>query len=146
MGFQGRSATAVLCLSILLVGSIQACVVEQLQNLSGLLVVSQALQADLTPSELFNNTELLTTLLSAHTLPGLIPGSDLVTGATWESLEPGVNVTIPAYPNVVASGSYLTSGYGPPARIIAVHNPSDCESIIYVLLSPTLTTELSIRE
>lgn len=44
MGFQGRSATAVLCLSILLVGSIQACVVEQLQNLSGLLVVSQALQ------------------------------------------------------------------------------------------------------
>lgn len=44
-----------------------------------------------------------------------------------------IQAQIPAYPNVVASGSYLTSGYGPPARIIAVHNPSDCESIIYVL-------------
>lgn len=40
---------------------------------------------------------------------------------------------VPSFPNLVSAGTYMTAGYGSPARIIATYTPKDCPSIVYII-------------
>ena len=64
-----------------------------------------------------------------------ITGAELLNNATWATAQPDANVTvlIPGFPGAVFLGTFVTGGYGPPARVIGVQTPKDCDSIVYII-------------
>lgn len=74
-------------------------------------------------------------VLESHLVEEHITGAELLNNATWATAQPDANVTvlIPGFPGAVFLGTFVTGGYGPPARVIGVQTPRDCDSIVYII-------------
>lgn len=109
------------------------------------------LEMRVAPSQLFNETQLLSEILSYHVLPGDHGGSSVFDGQRLATLlmNATVEIAIPSPPNQMVPGAFVVPERGTPALVVtfdvlAPACASTAHIIDTVLLPPDVATELAL--